>query len=480
MRFAPDVAYDLRLDAVADAGVANYLFESVAFRGPAELHATLQGPADEPRLDGRFTLSDGGFSLEAPEIAAEDLEVSLALSHEEITIERFQGILNGGDLEVSGRLRLGEGLEILARPEPRSRGHVFLEPVEGLRTAARFDLRFVASEDRNTLLGEFVIEDGSYRENVDLESRLGTFLRDTRPVLVEQPNPFLERLEYQIRVWTQNPIVIDNNLAEMEASLDVRVVGGYYRPSLVGRAVLEEGGEVTLAENDYVIEQGMVEFTNENRIRANLSLNARTEVSGHDITLRATGPVDDLDTQLTSDSGLSEPDIVSLLATGRTLEDAREAGVNIAREQALSFLAGDVGGRLSRAAESSLGLTEVRIEPNLIAAEGDPSARLTVGQRLTRQLELIYSMNLTDSADQIFVTEYDLRRRFNARGVKQSDNTYRFDFRHDLRFGLGEQRRRSRDRDSLDTIRSIVFEGDPAMTEAELRDILGVEEGRRV
>src|SRR4030095_2886380 len=81
------------------------------------------------------------------------------------------------------------------------------------------------------------------------------------------------------------------------------------------------------------------------------------------------------------------------------------------------------------------GLSEVRIEPTLIANETDPSARLTVGQNLTNDLKLVYSTNLTDSNDQIWVAEYDVTRRFQTRGVRQEDSSYRFDFRHDVRFG---------------------------------------------
>ena len=44
-------------------------------------------------------------------------------------------------------------------------------------------------------------------------------------------------------------------------------------------------------------------------------------------------------------------------------------------------------------------------------------------------------MNLSDGNDQIWITEYDLSRKFTTRFVKQSDNTYRSEFRHDLRFG---------------------------------------------
>jgi hypothetical protein len=99
------------------------------------------------------------------------------------------------------------------------------------------------------------------------------------------------------------------------------------------------------------------------------------------------------------------------------------------------LLAGSVTGRLSQGLQNTLGLSQVRLEPNLISPESDPSARLTIGQDITSSLELIYSMNLADSGDQIFVVDYDLTRRFNGRATKQADNTYRFDFQHDLRFG---------------------------------------------
>src|SRR6185295_8384191 len=41
----------------------------------------------------------------------------------------------------------------------------------------------------------------------------------------------------------------------------------------------------------------------------------------------------------------------------------------------------------------------------------------------------------TDSNDQIWVAEDDVTRRFQTRAVRQEDNSYRLDFRHDVRFG---------------------------------------------
>jgi outer membrane protein insertion porin family len=94
-----------------------------------------------------------------------------------------------------------------------------------------------------------------------------------------------------------------------------------------------------------------------------------------------------------------------------------------------------VGSTLGRGLQHATGFSEVRIEPTLIANEADPSARLTLGQTLTNNLKVVYSTNLADSNDQIWIVEYDLTRRFQARAVWQEDGSYRVDFRRDVRFG---------------------------------------------
>ena len=125
---------------------------------------------------------------------------------------------------------------------------------------------------------------------------------------------------------------------------------------------------------------------------------------------------------------------MALLVTGRTLDQMRGEEYEVARAQVLSYLAGRVGSTLGRGLQQATGLSEVRLEPTLIADEADPSARLTVGQELTDELKLVYSTNLTDSNDQIWVAEYDVTRRFQTRAVRQEDNSYRMDFRHDRPF----------------------------------------------
>lgn len=470
--------WDLSFTGSGDAAISTLVLDDVVAAGPFEMEGRFAGPLDDPQLSGTFALNDGRVSFDDYGLDAVGLNARLAMADDRFTIERLSGEFNGGTLEASGGLRWAEGQPSEVDLALTTRD-VYMDFPEGLRSVSRADLRAWSTADDLVMLGgEVVVEDGSMRERLDLESEVLTFLGSDGLELPGERDPVLARIRYNVGLRTANPILVDNNLARLEAEANLRLVGTYYRPALVGRMTLDEGGEVYLAENEYVIERGAVDFTSETRLRPSLNLTARTQVAGHEITLRALGNPDELDTQFTSDTGLSEPDILSVLLTGRTLEEAQEAGFNVAREQALSYLTGRLGGRISSAAERSLGLSRVRIEPNLIAAEENPTARLTVGQQLTRRLELIYSMDLTDSNDQIIVTEYDVTRMFSTRGVRTAENDYRFDFRHDLRFGLGDQRpeRRARERKTIGTI---AVTGELRLPEAVVRERIDLEEGKR-
>src|SRR5262249_25557332 len=148
----------------------------------------------------------------------------------------------------------------------------------------------------------------------------------------------------------------------------------------------------------------------------------------------------------------------------------------VARVQALSYLTGRVGSRFGRGLERATGISEVRIEPVLIANETDPTARLTVGQNLTDQVKLIYSTNLADSNDQIWVAEYDVTRRFQMRGVRErDDDSYRFDFRHDVRFGGDPAPRRQLRR--RPTIASRTVPPNAGIAEPRLRKLFKLKVG---
>jgi len=475
-RLTEPSSLDLQVEAKTGAGMLTFLSEDVQATGDTTLQLAVAGTFEQPQISGVAGFEDVSAAVDAPPLQAERLNARFRIDPERITIEDLTGSLNGGGLQGSGGFSYAGG-RIDDVGIDLSVKDLFLEFPAGLRTASETDLR-IASQDEQILIGgEVRILEGSFRQPLEVESEILEFLRSGTTIeLAEERSPLLSRIRYGLGVRTVGPIVVDNNLARLSATSDLRLVGTYYRPSIVGRLNLEEGGELFLAEKRYVVDSGRVDFVNENRIEAAVNIVARTQASGYDIELRMTGDTEDLTTRLSSEPPLSEPDIISVLLTGRTLEEAQGSGFNVAREQALSYLTGRVGGRFSRVAEERLGLSQVRVEPNLIAAESDPSVRLTVGEDLRPDLRLIYSMNLADSGDQIYITEYDLTRRFETRAVKQSDNSYRLSFEHNLQLG-GAVPFRERAALQPRTVRTVVFAGNPVFPEEELHKRLGVREG---
>jgi outer membrane protein assembly complex protein YaeT len=439
MDLAGQQAIDLQLTTKTDLGILTLATDDVTAAGAAELQLAVGGTVASPVFDGGLQLRDGQLAVPDPQFQATDMDAAVRFQAGTITIESLSGNLNGGTLKGSGTVTHA-GAEIQNVNVDLSAENVFADVPEGLRTLSQAKIELRSVDELINVGGQVRILEGSFNNDIELNRFLFEYVRSSSvPSFVTDPDPLLSRLRYGVDVETVEPLVVDNNVAELAAELDVRLVGTYYRPSLTGRVELQEGGTLYIGENRYFIDRGTIDFFNEARIEPVLDIVARTQAQRrYDIELRiAGGGAEEISSTLTSSShpDLAEPDLISLLLTGRTREELRGEEVNAAAEQSLSYLTGAVGSRLTRGAAESLGLSEVRIEPNLIAAESDPGARLTIGQDITADLGLVYSMNLADSGDQIWIAQYDVTRRFTTQATKQEDNTYRFDLRHDLRFG---------------------------------------------
>src|SRR5262249_50326379 len=129
----------------------------------------------------------------------------------------------------------------------------------------------------------------------------------------------LSRTRLNIRLVTDDDLIVDNNMARLTISADLRAVGTIARPSLTGRAALGEGGMLVFNGIRYrLADQGFIDFANPVRVESNLDLQAVTSIQGNEITLTLKGTPATLQSTLTSDNpSLSQTDLVSLLLTGR-------------------------------------------------------------------------------------------------------------------------------------------------------------------
>lgn len=477
--YTGDQALNITLAGTTNVGLLSAVAEDVNAEGKTELSLAVSGTATQPQANGYVQLANGSLSLREPRIGVEDLNLRIDLAGTKATISQLSGELNGGKMGGGGTVDFTGGQLQSANLNLKA-DDIYLDVPEGLKTVSKIDIR-VADGRNNTIDigGQIDIDEGGFTDDLNFDRGILALADTSRGIdLTTDRNPLLERMRFNIGVRTLNPIVVDNNLADAEITADIRVLGTPYELGMSGRLEIYEGSELTLQERRYSVERGVITFTSDRRIEPNMEILATTTAAGYNVRLQISGYPGMTETTLTSDPPLPEPDILALLITGRTVEDLRGQEFEVARNQVLSYLTGRVGSTIGRQIEGATGLSTVRIEPNLIAAETDPSARLTVGQDITRNLELIYSMDLRNSSDQIYVAEYDITRRFTTRAVRQDDGSLRMDFRHDLRMGGTPEPRRGEQRiDRL--VGNVSIIGEQYFTEAQIQDKFKVKEGKR-
>jgi outer membrane protein assembly factor BamA/autotransporter translocation and assembly factor TamB len=472
-----DRALDVNVDGMLNAGAISLITDRVRAEGETTVQLQARGTVQEPDLAGKVTLRNGNAVSDQPNVAAENINADISLDGKVITLASLKGDVNGGTLEGSGTLTLGEGGIADVDVRMTTKDFAYDAPLD-LRSLSDSELRLNKQEDDFVLSGRVTITEGGLTGDINFDTGLLAAMTARHKLdLTEERNPFLERIKFDVNVNTAMPILVDNNLARAETRTRLRLVGTPYEPGLLGQLTLLEGGEIRLNERRYEVERGIIQFVDERRIFPSFDLQLNTTVNNYDITIAVTGTPGDTQTTMTSDPTLPEPDIMAMLVTGRTLDEMRGEEYEVAREQVLSYMAGRVGSTLGRGLRQATGLSEVRIEPAVIANETDPSARLTLGQDLTDQLKLVYSTNLTDSNDQIWVAEYDVSRRFRARGVRQSDATFRFDFQHDVRFGGQASPRRQTRQQRPEVAKVVVISEETGQDDPEVREEFDIKEG---
>ncbi|MCA1585910.1 MAG: translocation/assembly module TamB domain-containing protein, partial [Acidobacteria bacterium] len=470
-----DRALDVTAGADLNIAALAAFTDAVRAEGKTVLELGATGTVANPNLAGFLELSGGSVSLDEPQIVAQQLDARVDFTRDRADIRRLSGTLNGGTISGSGFVAAGDGDLPAIDLQLAARDVAFEAPLD-LRSLSDTDLTITRRDNTIVVGGGVKIQEAGLTADLNLDTGILAALNARRSLdLTEERSPVLERVRFDLGVATTTPIVVDNNLATAEITADLRVLGTPYETGMSGRLQLLDGSTVTLNERRYEVERGIITFLDDRRILPSFDLRLNTSARSYDIALEVMGSPGDTETTLTSTPSLPEPDIMALLVTGRTLDEMRGEEFEVAQEQVMSQLVGRVGSTLGGRLERATGLSTVRVEPNLIANEADPSARLTIGQNLTDDLRLIYSTDLVDSSDRIWVGEYDLTRRFHTRVVRQGDDSYRFDFQHDVRFGgRPEPRRQARSRR---TVGKISITGDTANGEADLRKVFGVESG---
>jgi translocation and assembly module TamB len=101
---------------------------------------------------------------------------------------------------------------------------------------------------------------------------------------------------------------------------------------------------------------------------------------------------------------------------------------------AASILSESLTGVIGKRVQRIFGLESFRVDPFLAGAENDPTARVTISQRLSADLTVTFSRNLSTNEEQIVLLEYDVNRNFSIVATRDENGKYGLDLRFRKRF----------------------------------------------
>jgi autotransporter translocation and assembly factor TamB len=331
---------------------------------------------------------------------------------------------------------------------------------ENVRSTIDADLTIRGNVKAPAVGGVVTVRNALWNRRIDPTGRLFEFGRSSAAAeIIEVPASTVPvRLDLQVHV--PSSLRVENNLARLVASADLEMRGTLDRPLLFGRAEVDRG-DVTFEGRRYLVTKGTIEFTNPTRIEPFFDVEAETRVrvpgQTYRVIVRAAGTMAQLRPELESDPPLPAADVVALLfsdvrRTSSGTDPRQVSNVEVdalknpnAREsdilttRATQLLASPLSAEVGRVVEQTFGVDTFQLSPSFVdpytqaaatTYRVNPSARVTIGKRVSDRVYLTYSRSVSSSYnDQILLLEYDESDRLSWILSRNEDSTYAIEVR---------------------------------------------------
>lgn len=443
---------NLSVDGKINLRLLNLLSKDMFFSGLADIAVRLTGVNRESRLSGSASVDNAAVStfVGSERLNFERVKARVIFTSNQAQIEQATGYLGGGKVTGTGGA-LVEGLKLQQfRLEIRGQNITAPLPKNFLTTGdAEIDVSGKREGDAfNTLIaGTLYAKRSSYTKDIDVADFISS-RRDANISEGSSSSNFLGVPRLDLRVQGRDALVIRNNLADLTASIDIRVTGDVDYPVLSGR-VTANSGTVFFRNDRYTVNRGTLEFPPQSDNEPYINLQAESDIKGYQVFVNLVGNLSNMDAlnaTVRSNPALPQGDVISLITTGNlTSTDSgipayAQTGLNTAAEVITDTL---INEPVRKATDKLFGLNKFEIDPIVSGRRLSPTARLTVGRQINKNLAVTYSTNLSEDQNQILAVEYRLSNRLSfvaqyeqrsLTNVTRNNNVFSFEVRLRKRF----------------------------------------------
>jgi translocation and assembly module TamB len=406
-----------------DLGLLKTFGVGIRSTGRLSLHITAQGEISHPKMNGEVQIASASFLSDTFPIAVESLNGTVRVTGTRMDIQQLQGTIGGGNVSMTGFVLYSPQVKFNLAAQAQS---VRIRYPQGISTLLNGNLDFVGTPASSSLTGRVLVNRLMLRQQFDIATLIGQF---SSQVPATAPSAFEQNMKLRIAVASTSALNLTSSKLSIGGNFNLTVAGTAANPVVLGRVALSQG-EIFFMGKRYEVQSGTIEFANPVRTEPVLNVYAKTTVDQYNITLNFVGPIDRLRTSYTSTPPLSEADIINLIVTGTTLEQAATSPSVPTSVAAESKLAQVASSQFSGKLEKLTGISQIMIDPLVTdATAANPGSQIGIQERVSGSLLLTFSTSVTNTQAQTVEVQYSASKNVRVSLLRDYNGGYALDIR---------------------------------------------------
>jgi len=414
--------------------------------GTAAVAVRINGTFEDPRMIGTASLNNASVSvlLGNDRWTVANLRAALRFTANQAQIDSLEGTIGGGRVSATGGALL-DGFTVSAFRVSIHGDDVTVPFPQDFRSTLDADVEIRGSSREQLIGGVVNLRRTEYTQDIELadliNTRRGESIEEGAEIELTRTAIFTA-----LRVEGRNALVVRNNLADLVGSVSLQLDGPINDPTISGR-ITATSGTLNFRNDRYDITRALVDLPPSRNADPILNIQAESQIRGYRVIIALNGPLSQPQASVRSEPALPQSDVVALITTGQLSTGDTSSSILAQSEvgAATSLLTDAlINAPAQRATSKLFGLTRFEINPVIGGTTGStPAARLTLGRRISKELSVTYSTNVTSDPNQILALEYRVSDRLSfvaqyeqasTRRLSARTNNFNFEIRFRKRF----------------------------------------------
>ncbi len=415
-------APSLTAEGSIDAHIFRIVSPTLRSSGTIALDIRATGSAASPHVAGQVRLQDIALATDAAPLGLDKLNGALNLDNERVQIANVTAQAGGGQISVGGSVtyRPSQQFDLVVKADS-----VRLRYPSGLRSVLDGNLAWVGTTSASSLRGRVLVDSLSFTPDFDLATFGDQFSGNAAAPAVPG---FADTIALQIALQSKENLSATSSQISLEGSAALNVSGTAANPVITGRTDLN-AGELFYRNVRYQLQRGIITFADPNQTEPNLDVSVTTTVEQYNLTLNLRGPFDKLTTSYSSDPPLATADIINLIARGKTSSELAASS-----QSTDSMIASQAVSQVSGGLQKLAGISSLEIDPSFGGSNQNPSTRVAVQQRVTKNFLFTFSTDVSQPGAEIVQGDYQINKRWSVSVARDQLGGVSVDGRFHTRF----------------------------------------------